>query len=81
MISECNSTVEDVSGFVASFNEKTPDYEQRLGYKIILDVAEKLHNGGQLWYNSRVISLGDPVDLRYQKDDFCELRCQLAAVR
>jgi hypothetical protein len=48
MISECNSTVEDVSGFVASFNEKTPDYEQRLGYKIILDVAEKLHNGGQL---------------------------------
>ena len=43
-----NSTVEDVPRFVASFNKKTPEYERRLGYETILEVAEKLHEYGQL---------------------------------
>ena len=43
-----NSTVEDIPRFVASFNEKTPEYERRLGYETILEVAEKLHKYGRL---------------------------------
>ena len=43
-----NFTVKDVLRFVASFNEKTPEYERRLGYRTILEAAEKLHEQGQL---------------------------------
>jgi hypothetical protein len=43
-----NSTVYDVPGFVSNFNKKTPEYEQRLGYSIVLEEAEKLHEWGQL---------------------------------
>jgi hypothetical protein len=43
-----NSTVDDVPGFVSNFNKKTPEYEQRVGYMIVLEEAEKLHNLGQL---------------------------------
>ena len=45
---EYNGTVEDVPGFVASFNERTPEYGQRLGYETILDIADKLHEWGWL---------------------------------
>jgi hypothetical protein len=31
-----NSTVDDVPGFVSNFNKKTLEYEQRLGYTIVL---------------------------------------------
>jgi hypothetical protein len=43
-----NSTVDDVPRFVSNFNKKTPEYEQRVGYMIVLEEAEKLHNLGQL---------------------------------
>jgi hypothetical protein len=45
---EYNCTVEDVPRFVASFNEKTPEFEERVGYMIVLEEAEKLHKCGLL---------------------------------
>jgi hypothetical protein len=69
-----NSTVEDVPRFVSSFNEKTPEYERRLGYKTILEVAEKLHKSGRLGHNGLVISLSYQADLKCQKGDFVSCR-------
>ena len=43
-----NSTVDDVPGFVSNINKKTPEYEQRLVYTIVLEEAEKLHKWRQL---------------------------------
>ncbi len=45
---EYHSTVESVLRFVASFNEKTPEYEKRLGYERVLKEATMLYECGQL---------------------------------
>jgi hypothetical protein len=43
-----NSTIDNIPEFVVSFNEKTPEYEQRLGSAVVLEEATKLHEWGKL---------------------------------
>lgn len=43
---EYHSIVDDLAEFVQRFNEKTPSYIERLGYKTVYDEAEKLHKWG-----------------------------------
>ena len=45
---ECSSPAESILEFVANFNKKTPEYEQVLGYKIVVKEAEILSECGQL---------------------------------
>ena len=45
---EYNSTIDNIPKFVTNFNEKTPEYEQRLGYTVILEEATKLYEFGKL---------------------------------
>ena len=45
---ECSSPTESIFEFVANFNQKTPEYEQTLGYEKVLEVATMLQECRQL---------------------------------
>lgn len=43
---EYHSAVDDLPSFVNEFNQKRPEYEQRLGYQIVYEEAGKLKQWG-----------------------------------
>ena len=43
-----NGIVEDIHAFVNVFDERTPEYVQRLGYAVVLEEATKLYEWKRL---------------------------------